>query len=161
MIRSLFKRDAQPDAVPPAEDGPADEILDRLIERDRVIDRFDASYVDDLPEIFRELHGITDENVRRHELWPELSSLWSLSGRSDDEFSLGGLPGVLLDSVGVDPDRHGPMRVDSATQRRFRYVKTRSWRKAVGLRLGSTEHSAQDEREKVNAIQRDLSLMSG
>lgn len=161
VIRTLFKRDAQETPVQPAPDGPADEILDRLVERERVIDRFDASYVDDLPQILQELHGITDENARQHERWADLAALWALSGRPESEFSVERLPEALLQDVGVSPERHGPKRVDTATQRRFKYVKTRSWRHAVGLQLGNTERSGQEEREKVNAIQREFSLQSG
>lgn len=156
MIRTLLRRGA-PERQQPVEDGPADAILDRLIDPDEVIDRFDASYVHDLDEILRELHGITDANAREHELWPDLSALWELSGRPIDGFSVAELPRVLLEDMKVDPDRHGPRRATPAVQRRFSYVKTRSWRKAAGLRLGSTAASAQEQRDVVNAIQREYS----
>ena len=40
------------------EAGRAEELLRDLLPAGQVADRFDASYLDDLPEILRELHGI-------------------------------------------------------------------------------------------------------
>lgn len=155
MLRTLLNRGEL--AVPQAPEGPADDILRRLIDAREVIDRFDASYVDDLPEILRELHGVSAERVREHTIWPDLEALWKLSGKPLKEFSLADLPRVLLEDVGVDPARHGPKQAGKPVHRRFSYVKTRSWRRAAGLRLGNTAASRPEERDTVNAIQREFS----
>jgi SAM-dependent methyltransferase len=160
MLRTLLSRGAEP-APDLAPEGPADPILRDLIDRERVIDRFDASYLDDLGEILNELYGVTEENVRDHDLWPRLSSLWELSDRPLDEFSLRELPRVLIDDVGVEPERHSPKRADRQVQRRFSYVKTRSWRKAVGKRLGNASSAGESEKAIVNAVQREFSMLSG
>jgi SAM-dependent methyltransferase len=160
VLRALRRRAGSEPEDRPA-DGPADEILDRLLDPEEIIDRFDASYVDDLPQILREVHGVTPENVREHALWDDLSELWELSSRPVSEFSLAALPAVLIDEIGVDPARHAPLRAGAQTQRRFKYVKTRSWRKAEGLQLGNAGESDATARDAVNAIQKEFSLLSG
>ena len=69
----------------------ADDVLGRLLDRDRIIDRFDADYLDDLPVLLRELHEVTEDNARDHERWDDLRALWTLGGRPEEEFSIAGL----------------------------------------------------------------------
>ena len=159
MLLRTLRRRGEPELEAPRPDGPADAILDELLPREEIIDRFDATYLDDLPVILREVHGVTDENARDHPLWPKLRELWDLTGLSEDEFSVGGLGGALVEHAGVAPDRHAPLRAGAETQRRFKYVKTRSWRRARGLRVGDGDGT--DRRDAVNAIQKEFSMLSG
>jgi SAM-dependent methyltransferase len=137
----------------------ADPILEQLLDREEIIDRFDASYVDDLPAILLELHGVTAENARGHELWPLLERLWEASGRAADDFDLEQLPAVLLDDVGVDPRRFGPKQASTKVKRRYRHNRVASWGRASGLRVGDAQAPA-EERELVNELQKEYSIQS-
>lgn len=136
---------------------PVDPVLERLLDREEIIDRFDASYIDDLQDILRELHGITAANARDHELWPELERLWTTAGRSAEDFDLNALPGVLLDEVGVDPARFGPKQAPTKVKRRYRHNRVASWRRAAGLRV---DEAAEDGRDVVNELQKEYSIQS-
>ena len=83
----------------------AEGILDRLLDRERIIDRFDANYLDDLPEILRELHGVTEENAGDN---GDVAELWRLSGR-DGDVELGALA-EALEQLGIDSKRYSPSR---------------------------------------------------
>jgi hypothetical protein len=133
---------------------PADAILDELIDRNQVIDRFDATYLDDLPEILRELHGVTDQNARVHPLWPKLDALWLFTGRPPDAFSLSDL-GPLLVQAGVDPSRHAPRHASRRMKHRFGYDRVRIWKRAVGLRVDEASPAV------VNELQAEFSCQSG
>jgi hypothetical protein len=133
---------------------PGDAILDRLIDRERVIDRFDASYLDDLLPILREQHGITEENAAAHDLWPYLAELWRLAGRSAPGFNLAELPRALIES-GVDPRRHGPQRAPQQTKHRMQYDRVRAWRQTVNRTVDDVGA------ELVNELQVEYSLQSG
>src|SRR4051794_1500710 len=82
-------------------------ILARLLDPEEIIDRFDATYVDDLPELLREIHGVTEANAHTHSLAPDLMRIWELAGRDEAEFTLAELPGAARDA-GVDEDRFSP-----------------------------------------------------
>ena len=135
--------------LPPAT--PADDILARLLDRDRIIDRFDADYLDDLPALLAELHGITEENARTHERWGDLEALWELGGRPAAEFSLAELADAVV-AAGVDRRRWTPLQNTPADQKRFKYTKVRNWRDAAGVRLSEGSRSG-DAVETVNRLQ--------
>jgi SAM-dependent methyltransferase len=133
-----------------AETTPADAILDRLLDREEIIDRFDASYIDDLPLLLEEIHGITDANVS-----PDVRELWSLTGRPDEELRIADLPSALLEA-GVDPARHGPVQAPKSISRRFRYDRTRSFK--PGLK---TTAPGDDAAQAVNQMQMEYSIQQG
>lgn len=153
-----------PETTPATE---ADAILERLIDPEEVIDRYDGSYLADLPHILREVHGVTQDNARASSLWPDLAALWAVTGRPEAEFSIAGLPQALVDA-GVDEARWSPKQVDESARERLGYygrMKTRRLRKAIGVRLQAlrdgTGKGTPDAREQVNTIQKELSLQSG
>jgi Methyltransferase domain len=147
--------------------GEADLILGELIDAEEVIDRYDGSYVADLPHILREVHGVTQENAREATLWPELARLWALTGRPESDFSLDTLPGLLVDEVGVDESHWSPKQVDDAAREQLGYygrLKHRRLRKSIGVRLQALQdrgRTRRDAREQVNTLQKELSLQSG
>jgi SAM-dependent methyltransferase len=129
-------------------------ILDRLLDREQLIDRFDASYLDDLPDILRELHGVSDADPLAN---PDVRELWRLTGRREEEFQLAEL-GPALEQIGVDPGRYSPQRAPKSVQRKHGYGRVKSWRRAMGLRLG---RAGGNGRDAVNAIQAEYSVQSG
>ena len=139
------RRSAPPELAPPV---PADELLGRLIEREELVDRFDADYLDDLPEILREVHGITDENAGDD---PRVQELWRLSGRAPGR--LADLGEALVEGAGVDRRRWAPRRNTPEEQKRFKYTRVRNWRQAVGVRLDRGSKSDPSAVEVVNALQ--------
>jgi SAM-dependent methyltransferase len=132
----------------------AQTILDRLLDSEQLIDRFDASYLDDLPEILRELHGVTDENAAES---PDVRELWRLTGRPEDELRLADLA-PALEELGVDPQRYSPKQAPARVTRKHGYGRVGSWRRAVGLRLG---RGGADGKDAVNAVQAEYSIQSG
>lgn len=138
----------------PAQAHPADPLLDRLIDRERTIDRFDASYLDDLPRILHEQHGVTAENAITHPLWPELVELWQHTSREEGDFDLAELPQALL-AAGVDPQRHSPRRAPGELKHRMRYDNVRAWRKNANKGVGEVGAGL------VNELQIEYSLQSG
>lgn len=144
------------DDAPLGPETPADEILARLLDRDELIDRFDATYLDDLPEILREVHGVTDDNARAHALWPELERLWDCASRPADAFRIADLQHVLVDEAGVDEARWTPRHAPPEEQRRQKYVRARAFSKAATTRLkGAADRGAAVE--AINDLQRDYS----
>jgi SAM-dependent methyltransferase len=139
------RRTAAPELAPPV---PADEVLGRLIDRDQLIDRFDANYLDDLPEILREVHGISDENAAGN---ADVQELWKLSGREPGP--LAELADALVQGAGVDPNRWAPRQNTPEDQKRFKYTKVSNWRKAAGVRLDRGSKSSADAVEVVNELQ--------
>jgi SAM-dependent methyltransferase len=133
---------------------PADPLLDRLIDRDHTIDRFDATYLDDLPRILREQHGITADNATTHARWPELAELWRLAGRDEIDFDLAELPRALA-AAGVDPRRHTPQHAQQQTKHRMRYDNVRAWRKTANRSVDEVGP------ELVNELQVEYSRQSG
>lgn len=145
----------------------ADAILERIIDPEEVIDRYDGSYLADLPHILREVHGVTDANARASALWPDLAALWALTGRPEAGFAIAELPQLLVDA-GVDEARWSPKQVDDNARERLGYygrMKTRRLRRSIGVRLQALRDSsgkgAPDARDQVNTIQKELSLQSG
>ena len=130
---------------------PADEVLGRLLDRDRIIDRFDADYLDDLPVLLRELHGITEQNARDHERWDDLKALWELGGNPEAEFSLAALADAAV-AADVDRRRWTPLQNTPEDQKRFKYTKVRNWRDAAGVRLSEGSRSG-GAVETVNRLQ--------
>jgi SAM-dependent methyltransferase len=139
------RRTAGPELAPP---GPADEVLGRLIERDQVIDRFDADYLDDLPKILREVHGITDENASDNS---DVQELWRQSGHEPGK--LAQLADALIDGGAVDRRRWAPRRNTAEEQKRFKYTRVRNWRQASGVTLDRGSKSDPSAVEVVNALQ--------
>jgi len=139
------RRTAAPELAAPV---PADEVLGRLIDRDQLIDRFDANYLDDLPEILREVHGITDENAAGN---ADIQELWRLSGREPG--TIAELAEALTSGAGVDPNRWAPRQNTPEDQKRFKYTKVGNWRKAAGVRLDRGSKSSADAVEVVNELQ--------
>jgi SAM-dependent methyltransferase len=131
-------------------------ILERLIDRDEVIDRFDASYLDDFPEIMRELHGVTIANARETDVWPDLRELWLQTGRPETEFELTELPALLVDAGAVDPARHSPRQAPKSVKRRYKQDRVRNY--VPGLRASSPDA---DGASAVNAMQAEYSIQSG
>jgi hypothetical protein len=159
MTFRLAKRMPWAKAAAAAVDGPADGILNRLIEPEEIIDRFDATYLDDLPHILREVHGVTEENVHRHRLWPELSALWQLGNRPLDGFRIADLPELLVEEAGVDARRYSPKEASQRVKRKYKYTTVASWARTVGLRIGSRSDGGDDsQQELVNTLQREYSL---
>ena len=130
----------------------AEGILDRLLDRERIIDRFDANYLDDLPEILRELHGVTEENAGDN---GDVAELWRLSGR-DGDVELGALA-EALEQLGIDSKRYSPKQAPASVQRRHGYSRVGSWGRAVGLRLGRSGNG----QDAINTIQAEYSIQSG
>jgi hypothetical protein len=130
---------------------PADDVLARLLDRDRIIDRFDADYLDDLPVLLRELHGVTEDTARSHEHWEDLQALWALGGRPEEEFSVAELGDAAL-AAGVDRRRWTPLQNSPEDQKRFKYTKVRNWREAAGVRLADGARSG-DAVDTVNRLQ--------
>ena len=129
----------------------ADDVLGRLLDRDRIIDRFDADYLDDLPVLLRELHEVTEDNARDHERWDDLRALWTLGGRPEEEFSIAGLANAAL-AAGVDRRRWTPLQNSEGEKKRQKYTKVRNWSEAGGIKLAEGSRSG-DAVETVNKLQ--------
>jgi SAM-dependent methyltransferase len=144
---SLLRRrsGAEPELAPP---GPADEVLARLLDREELIDRFDADYLDDLPEILREVHGITAANQAES---ADVRELWRLAGREPGP--LAELGDALVEGAGVDRRRWAPRHNTPKEQRRFKYNRVRNWRQAAGLRLERGSASDPEAVDAVNTLQ--------
>jgi SAM-dependent methyltransferase len=138
--------------VPEAQ--PADAILSDLIDRERVIDRFDATYLDDLDKILAELHGLTQESLSGHPLQAEVNELWRLAGR-DGTPQLAELGHALVAGNAVTPALHTPRQTPEKEKRRQGYNRAGSWRRAAGRRIGDIDP------EVVNALQADYSRQWG
>jgi SAM-dependent methyltransferase len=139
----------------------AEEILDRLLDPEQLIDRFDATYVDDLREILGEVHGLTDHNLPEHPLGGELRELWRLTDRPQADLSLDALSDALTADLGIDPKRYSPPVAPRRVSHKHGYDRVRSWRKAVGRRLSSERGAARADAHVVNALQAEYSLQSG
>lgn len=137
----------------------AARLLDQLIDREEVIDRFDASYIDDLPAILREVHGISDETLAEHRLAPQVIELWELSGRARDQLTLADLPRVLVEEVGVDPADYSPKHASRRTRHRYGHDRVRSWRLGSGRRVRTGADGS--DRSIVNEMQAEYSIRSG
>lgn len=145
-----LKSSAQP------ERSPADAVLDRLIDREEVIDRFDASYLDDLPEILREVHGVTDTNARQSAIWGDLLELWTLAGGTEADFSVARIPERLLERASVNPEDHAPRHAPKSVARRYRHDRVPGW--LPGARASAPGGNGASA---VNAMQAEYSLQSG
>jgi SAM-dependent methyltransferase len=157
-MRLLGLRQRTETAVPErAPEGPFEETLDRLLPREELIDRFDASYLDDLPEILRELHGVDSDRPTDHELWPSLEELWKGAGRDPSDFSVAALPDAVRE-LPIDHARYEPRRADASVQKRHRYNRVRSWARSRGVRVAQ---AGENGREAVNVLQKEYSLQSG
>jgi SAM-dependent methyltransferase len=132
-------------------------ILDELLNSREIIDRFDATYLDDLPEILHELYGVTASNVREHPLWPKVKELWELTGEPLEAFDLAHLSAALVNEAGVDPRAYGPKEASMRVKRRDRLTRPRAWRLAAGVRLCDGERS----REAINLLQEEFSIQNG
>lgn len=121
---------------------PADGVLGRLLDRDRIIDRFDADYLDDLPVLLEELHGITSENARTHARWPDLLELWTAAGRPEADFALHALADAALEA-GVDRRRWTPRTNTPEEKKRFKYTRVANWREAAEVRLKEGSRSGE------------------
>ena len=130
----------------------AERILDRLLDREQLIDRFDASYLDDLPEILREVHGVTAANAAEH---ADVAELWRLAGRDGDVVLEELAP--ALEQLGVDEKRYSPKEAPARVRRRHGYSRVGSWRRAAGLRLGRGGNG----QDAVNRVQAEYSIQSG
>lgn len=139
----------------PAISTEADGILERLIDRDRTIDRFDATYLDDLAPILRELHGVTPESLESHLLREDIERLWELAGATGRPVELDELGPALAASGAATPERHAPRRASQDEKRRQRYNRTPAWRRAAGRRVGDVDV------EVVNELQAQYSRQSG
>src|SRR5262245_46152868 len=84
----FFRRDAEQVSSTLAPAGPADELLGRFLEPTEIIDRYDATYLDDLPAIFAEVHGLTPGNMRGHPRWSDLQELWAATGRAPEDLRI-------------------------------------------------------------------------
>lgn len=146
----------------------ADRILGQLIDPEEVIDRYDGSYLADLPHILQEVHGVNQDNARESAVWPRLARLWALTDQPEADFALYALPQLLVDRAGVDEARWFPKQVDDSDRQRLGYygrLKNRRLRKSIGVRLHALRdrsgNRAHDAREQVNTLQKELSLQSG
>jgi SAM-dependent methyltransferase len=141
--------------------GPEAPILDRLLDPEEIIDRFDGTYLDDLPEILHELYGVTGSNVREHALWPQLKELWELTGKPLETFELAHLPAALVTEAGVDPLAYAPKEAPKKVKRRYRHTRPRAWRAAAGVRLRDRSRDGEQAREVINLLQQEYSIQSG
>jgi Methyltransferase domain len=139
----------------------AEAILDRLLEPEELIDRFDATYLDDLPAILCEVHGVSDQNLSGHPIEKELRELWKLTGRPPEELSIAELRGALSADLGIDPRGYSPREAPRSVRRKHGYDRVRSWRKASGTRLGAESDAPRMEAAAVRALQAEYSLQSG
>jgi len=153
MLQALRRR-----AAARRELTPTEEILDSLLDREEIIDRFDATYLDDLHEILRELHGLTDENLAGHALGPNVARLWELSGRTHEELRLSELGGALASAGCADPDRYSPKHASMKVQRKYKHTDVTSFDEAAGKRVIDDPQSGS---ALVNKLQRDYSVQQG
>lgn len=141
--------------------GPEAPILDELLNPEEIIDRFDGTYLDDLPEILHELHGVSGSNVREHALWPQLKELWELTGKPLETFDLARLPAALVNEAGVDPRAYRPREAPKKIKRRYRQNRPRAWRFAAGVRLHDDARDDEQARKAINSLQQEYSIQSG
>jgi SAM-dependent methyltransferase len=139
---------------PDAPVNEAERLLDSLLDRDEIIDRFDANYIDDLPDLLRELHGVTDENLAGHELRPTLERLCEEAGRQSSEISIA----ELRDAVRplVREGRYTPLENTPKEKRKYKMTTVASWADAAGARVRGRR-----DREVVNTLQREYSIQQG
>lgn len=148
MPLSLRRRPPQPELAAPV---AADAVLGRLLDRDRIIDRFDADYLDDLPILLEELHGVTAENARDHACWPDLLELWTLAGHAEADFAIDRLAEAAV-TAGVDRRRWTPRTNTPEEKKRFKYTRVANWREAAEVRLKEGTRSG-DAVDVVNQLQ--------
>jgi len=110
------------------------ELLTELLLRDECrVDRYDASYLDDLPDILKEMHGITALRGPATTARAKLAELAALVGVSDTA-PLSTLAPALR-HAGIDDAEFRPRRLtDPAMQDRFRYSRMPSWSETTGRR---------------------------
>jgi SAM-dependent methyltransferase len=110
------------------------ELLTDLLLRDECrVDRYDASYLDDLPEILREMHGITAIPGAATPARAKLQELAALVGLPATTPLVELAP--ALRKAGVADDEFRPRRLsDPAMQDRFRYSRMPSWSETTGRR---------------------------
>src|SRR3954454_7692013 len=134
-----------------------DRVLEGLLDPEEIIDRFDASYIDDLPDLLREIHGVTDANVRSHARWPDLERLWTLGGEPASEFTVERLPEVVR-AAAVDEGRFTPREASQRTRKKYRHTEVPIWRRAAGRRLARDGGDAADV---INELHKEYSVQSG
>jgi hypothetical protein len=147
-----FRRAQRPAPAPPANE--AEALLDELLDPEEIIDRFDASYLDDLPQLLDELHGVNDENLASHELRERLERLWHASGRHRGSVRIAELPAALR--AVVREERYRPAENTFREKRKYKMDTVASWARAANVRARRA-----DDRELVNELQRDYSLQQG
>lgn len=130
----------------------AEELLRELIPRGQVADRFDASYLDDLPEILRELHGITSDGATAD---PRVAELRPLAGL-DASAPLSALAPALR-GLGVRDADFTPPHASDKFKKKYHYTRVASWRQGKGVVVGD----APDAVERINKVQEEFSLRSG
>src|SRR5688572_20081839 len=92
----------------------AEELLRTLIRPEQGVDRFDASYLEDLPHLLREVHGLTPQGGGTPESRTALQELLSLAGLPRDA-PWSQLPAALR-KLGVDDADFSPVKADKKTK---------------------------------------------
>lgn len=130
-------------------------LLRGLLPREEIVDRFDASYLDDLPDLLREIHGLTPTGAGDPDARRRFDALCRLAQHSPGA-PWGDLPAALR-RLGLSDEEFGPVRGDARNKKKYRYVKVPSWREAEGVVVGSSG----DAVDRINQVQAEYSLQSG
>jgi len=133
----------------------AEELLRVLVRPEEGVDRFDASYLEDLPHLLREVHGLTPGGGGTKEARAALDELLSVAGLLK-EAPWTQLPPALR-KLGVEDADFSPKKGDMKTKKRFKYVKVASWKEGQDVTVKSTP----DAVKKITKIQAEYSLQQG
>lgn len=129
----IFRKPASQstEAVPaPLEEAKA--LVDRLVDPSFVVDRFDASYLQDLPDILREQHGIVSLKGRNGGAARAL--LKDLLAQLDipADTAMQDLPGLLRER-GLRDAWFMPKHASKQDKKKQRYTRISSWKSGAGL----------------------------
>ena len=131
--------------------GRASELLTELFPKGELVDRFDASYLEDVPEILREIHGL-DAGGSGDDRVAELKRLCGLGpGAPVTE-----LPDALR-RLGVRDSDFSPPHASDKFKKKYDYTRVASWRRGRGVTVGA----APDAVDRINKVQEEFSLQSG
>jgi hypothetical protein len=133
----------------------AEDLLRFLLPVGECLQRFDASYLDDLPEILKENHGIVDGRGGTPGALAALDELRHLSGVAAHS-PLAELAPALR-RLGIADEEFRAPRAPDKVKRRYRYDRVAIWKRSRGVVVGSDPNAV----ALINELQAQYSTQSG
>lgn len=126
-----------------------------LLPAGRMVDRFDASYLQDLADILRELYGFTSVPETDEPAAAEVRGLASLTGLSVGDPLVNLAP--ELRRLGVVEDRFSPPKATQKFKRQNRYDQVPAWQVGQQVVAGPDAGGV----DVINELQKEYSILSG